>query len=475
MRAGGRALLSRDPETPVLRLSQPAGFVLALILVVVALGLGIAGAALTVALAGSATSRADTRLTRAQEAAQAAILEARELLAWGGLCGLFEADDAVEWSCGSPVADEVDVALSVRRETGPDGGPLFGCQAVARARWGTGRSAVQVRLAPDRLPAGVTVAGDADVGADLELDGTGLYVGGDVRGREWVEFAPGPDGSRCADRARPVQWEYVGVHAAGHIYDAGIEVHAAGKADPYDTDAVTGGSACATAVSDGALSSLCAHAWLDCPPGGSPLDLEDLATRAAVAGPAPSPLSGRVVVVRPAAGGADIVGLWPRGDASQQLTLVVLGDAQMGSAGAAAPDAGTQAPTTVLCGALVVTGTLTVQGPSVVQGSVSAGTLRVDGPLGVTVSPDWCAEPPPGFLTTHVVGVVSPAPCRAVSCLRRRETGCHERTQRGKDFSHVRVPVLCGRRQVDSRFAYRCTGRSSTEVSPRRIGGSWSL
>jgi hypothetical protein len=74
------------------------------------------------------------------------------------------------------------------------------------------------------------------------------------------------------------------------------------------------------------------------------------------------------------------------------LTVVVLGDAVL-AAGGGPDDAG-------LClhGVLVVTGSLTVQTPALVEGSLGAGALQVAAPLVVQLAAGWRDAPPPGAL-----------------------------------------------------------------------------
>ncbi len=93
---------------------------------------------------------------------------------------------------------------------------------------------VQMRQEP--FACGLVVTGDVEAAAPLRVDGSGLYCGGSVRGREWISFGSA-GGQPAADGVHGDLWSQAGVHALGGIWIRGAEEHGGGATPaPEDTD-----------------------------------------------------------------------------------------------------------------------------------------------------------------------------------------------------------------------------------------------
>src|SRR5450830_846122 len=96
---------------------------------------------------------------------------------------------------------------------------------------------LQLRAEP--VPQGLVAAGDVELQAPLRVAGSGLYCGGCLRGREWLELGS----LDPADGVHGDVWPQAGLHTLGGVWSAGEEIHAgpeAGAEYPYDTDMHTG-------------------------------------------------------------------------------------------------------------------------------------------------------------------------------------------------------------------------------------------
>jgi hypothetical protein len=239
-----------------------------------------------------------------------------------------------------------------------------------------------VLVTPDGLPRGLVVRGDADLQAGVSLTGCGLYAGGDVSGREHVVCPPGI-GSPPGDLAYDGLWTAAGVHAVGHIVADGAEEHVRGAAPAADSDADTGTvppAALVAAPAPATIADWRVHATdpgAALGPEGLDLSLLDTASPP-VPGDPLLPAGGRVYVAAAPPGAAGLALSGQRAAAPQAcpVTVVVLGDCTVTTG------AGTTAA--ALSGALVVTGTLTVDAPLRVCGGLYAGRLVVRAPLQVT-------------------------------------------------------------------------------------------
>ncbi len=271
--------------------------------------------------------------------------------------------------------------------------------AVAGDAWPRVRARVDVRsgrarrvldagmdLRAELWASGVVCAGDAEVAAPLVVTGSGVYVGGSLRGRELVGFSQGagpatPAGAP-ADVVHGDVYPEAAVHARAGIYAHGAEIHEPPVQDewPFDTDEHTAGSGCADCVARPWAAFLAAAAEHGASLGaafdGTTLRLDQLDLPASGS----ERENGRCVITPPL-DEVRVVGSLPV-DAGR-LLLVVRGDAVLGD----------DASETALAGALVVCGELRVAGDSRIAGSVYAGRVRVTAPLRVVVSSDWREYP----------------------------------------------------------------------------------
>ena len=71
--------------------------------------------------------------------------------------------------------------------------PRLRAQLETRAGAARRRTDLTVELRAEPWTAGITCAGDVDAGEELVVSGSGVYVGGSLRGRENVAFATDAD------------------------------------------------------------------------------------------------------------------------------------------------------------------------------------------------------------------------------------------------------------------------------------------
>ena len=358
------------------------------VLVAVAIAAAAASTLFGLVWAADSGAAADDALQRASAAAGQSIAGLADELVWGGLSALWHgAGQAV---CQA-TQNGASVDGSVRRISDGSGEDRFQLAVIAHRGTAVAELRRVVRVRATGIPMGLTVSGDLSVNAALMLDGCGAYVAGDVRGRDHVTISVGATGL-APDRARPERWAQAGVHAGGRIYDGGGEVHSGEAADPADTDACTGDNVVATPLwplGDGTLAVLRDHGgerW--CAPPANRLALTDVALGL----PEPSaPQTGCVVLVHASGPPLQLEGWRDLSKAAPQVTVVVFGDAVLVS-----PQEPGEPDGVALSGSLLVTGTLTVEAPTVVIGSLSAGRLVVHAPTTVLVPQGWSQTPPPG-------------------------------------------------------------------------------
>ena len=270
--------------------------------------------------------------------------------------------------------------------------------------------AAVLELRAAAVPQGVVTAGDVELRAPLRVIGSGLYSGGSVRGREWLTFeSPAAMGTATpptppADGVHGDLWTEAGAHALGSLLSAGVETHGASGASQgylYDTDLHTGDNdvarfvaapggatllalrdaavAPAAALSDGVLDL--ARLPLSLPPGLAPGAWED----------------GYVVVAAvPKGEEVHVVGVRPLG--ACPVVVVIEGDAALGEVGVE----------TAYDGALLVTGSLRICGPSILHGHLFAGELLVVAPAAVELAGDWRRRPLPGLVAPVVASLSGP-------------------------------------------------------------------
>lgn len=250
---------------------------------------------------------------------------------------------------------------------------------------------LQLRAEP--VPQGMVAGGDVELQAPLRVTGSGLYCGGCLRGREWLKFGS----LDPADGVHGDVWPQAGLHALGGVWSAGEEIHAgpgAGGEYPYDTDMHTGDNEVSRFVAPPDASLLIALRDDAVAPGAAlqdgALDLARLPLSRPLGSGAGSGEDGYVVVATAAEGEElRLVGARPPG--ACPIVLVVQGAAAMGERGVP----------TAFDGALLVSGSLRVCGPSVLGGHLFARDLLVSAPLSVELASDWRMR--------RLAGLVSPA------------------------------------------------------------------
>ncbi len=375
------------------------GFALLAALLVASIAALATATLVAVTLSAAAIAADDGAAGRADDAARTGVTDALERLRWGWLTADAAslparygpvACDGGSYSVvvSSPASDDLLPQLGPAAALGAADPGVAVCRIDATGVCGQASRTIRAMalITPDGLPRGLVVAGDARLGASVELTGCGLYAGCDVDGREQVSCGAGGALAPPADLAYDGLWPLAGVHAGGHIVVAGAEEHApgAGPAPVADTDADTGVVPPTALVAPPTAVTIADWRSHATDPGGAlgagGLDLGQRGTMApppAGAGPA-SPYGGLVYVVSAPQAAAGLA-LWGRradAPAACPVTLVVLGDCTVTASLAAAQAAFT--------GALVVTGTLTVGAPLRVVGGVYAGRLVVRAPLQVT-------------------------------------------------------------------------------------------
>jgi hypothetical protein len=256
------------------------------------------------------------------------------------------------------------------------------------------RDELIVEARAEEWATGVTCTGDAEFGAPAEMSGSGVYVGGCVRGREHVAFVSGAAGvtvsgapADCCRRGG----QAAAVHAAAGIFSGGVEVHddAAPGTHADDGDLHTGESLPAEWVAGPSPEFLAAARNEAGAPGpaldGGVLRLDQVAP----AGPE-GLLQGRCLLLPP---GAEVCIEGEAPAEAGRLLVVVQGDAVVGQPGG----------TVSLDGALVVRGRLTVRGEFLLRGSLHAGSLETRSRLTVTLDPGWRGRLLPGAARPVVV------------------------------------------------------------------------
>ena len=390
------------------RVTGPAvherGYAMLAALVVVALAFLVVGTCLALVSSATRVRAADETSATTLALAERGLADARERIRWGWAgrqaAGVAEMSPHVAADGGTytitlerlaelpaPVPSSSPTAAGVAVPPGTRSYRVEVGAAVGKARRDL-RALVVV--SPVALPRGLAVERDLETGDLVEVSGCGVYVGGDVRGREHIVVGS-PSGR---DEALPETYATPGVHAAGGIFAAGVEEHEGGAAPAVDSDPHVGGAPPTSSWRSpppSVLGDLAGHAASPAAAlVGDTLSLDALPAAPDVSGAAGS-ADGVIVVIRaPAAGGGlRIEGVRPAPPAACALTLVVEGDATV-----TAPAA--------LGGELVITGTLRVEAPLAVSGSLAAGALAVASPLRVDLASGWAEQPPPGSLATAV-------------------------------------------------------------------------
>lgn len=372
------------------------GYALLAVLVVTALAAVFAAAAVAAVSAQQSIVRADVASARAQAAAREALarvcLELRRhpSALEGELSSSGVSFGGATWQASWVAADRgpsISWPAAAVRVEGWCGEARKGLSAV-----------LQLRAEP--VPQGLVAGGDVELQAPLRVTGSGLYCGGCVRGREWLEFGS----LEPADGVHGDVWPQAGAHALGGVWSAGEEIHAgpeAGAESPYDTDMHTGDNEVARLVAPPDASLLVAVRDAAIAPGEAlhddVLDLAQLPlSRPLSAGAGPG--DDGYVVVATAAEGAELRLVGARPPGACPIVLVVQGAAALGE----------PSVPTAFDGALLVLGSLRVCGPSVLRGHLFARDLLVSAPLSLELAGDWRMRPLSGLVSPVVVSLDGP-------------------------------------------------------------------
>lgn len=267
-------------------------------------------------------------------------------------------------------------------------------QVQAEAGMARRRGEVALELRAEPWATGVTCEGDADVAAELVVSGSGVYVGGCLRGRENVRFTADAgivtsDGLP-ADGVRSDVFPAAAVHGGVGIYARGVEIHEAGASAEFadDTDRHAGPTVLPEWLEGPSAAFL--RVGAEAQPLGpwyqdARLRLDEIPPPAADVG------SGGRCIVLPAVDEVVLEGsLSP---AAGRLLVVVRGDAVVGQPGASVE----------LDGGLVVLGRLRVRGELALSGPLHARALSVEAPTRVAVLPGWRLRPLAGASVPTVV------------------------------------------------------------------------
>jgi len=378
--------------------SSQRGYALLAALVVTALAAVFAAAAVAAVSARQSIVGADVANVRAQAAARQGLarvcLELRRHPAalQGELSSSAVSGDDAAWRASWVAADAGAGALWPAAAVQVEGS----CGAARRTL-----SAV-LRLRAEPVPQGLVTAADVELQAPLLITGSGLYTGGCLRGREWLEFGGGT--IPAADGVHGDVWPQAGVHALGGVWAVGEEVHAgpqAGLEYAYDTDMHAGDNDVSQFVAPPHASLLVALRDAAVAPGAAlqdgVLDLAQLPlSRPLSAGGGPGE-DGYVVVATPAQDAAlRVVGTRPLG--ACPIVLVVQGAAALGEPGVP----------TAFDGALLVLGSLHVCGPSTLRGHLYARDFLVSAPLSLELAGDWRTRPLAGLVSPVLISLDGP-------------------------------------------------------------------
>lgn len=351
-------------------------------------------------LAAAATDGADRGREACAASAEAGLARLVGQLRWG----MVAADASAEFD-DATVQPSVTTRLSVAPALTVDDGTVFrrlSLSAVSSAGVARVARRATVRLRPGSLPHGLAAAGDLVVLAPVEVAGCGVYVGGDVYGRELIRFA-GAGGPLDAppDLLYPEVYSAVAVHAGGAIFTAEGEVHDL-TTPSLDTDVHVGETDAvrlSALPSPAVLAALRRHAVA----AGAALTGDELRVDLLPAQPAPGadPRAGVVVSIAAAEhpGPLVVTGRRPPPPLACPLVLIVEGDAVLGDEASVAVDE----VACELCGALLATGSLRVAAGTRLTGSLAGAGVVVGAPLGLTLDEAWLAWPPAGCRVFEVL------------------------------------------------------------------------
>jgi hypothetical protein len=284
--------------------------------------------------------------------------------------------------------------------------PQVSLDLKASAGSACARLSAVIELRAESCAQGVVVSEDAEFRAPVDVTGSGIYCGGSVRGREWLRFGADAEthagASPAVDCVHNDRWPVAGVHAAGGIWAAGEEIHQSGPPDLWsaDTDTHTGETGLAALTDPPRADLVCFMRERAAAPGEAlrddVLDLAKLPDEPSEQESAESGGAGYIVFVRPVDGIVRIIG--ERTAGACPLTLVVDGDAQVGSAGCE----------TRTDGALIVLGALDVSGPLWLDGHLQARSLSIRASAHLVTPTGWRQHPEAGLAVPTIVSQEGP-------------------------------------------------------------------
>ncbi|MGE5229980.1 MAG: hypothetical protein ACM3MJ_09705 [Deltaproteobacteria bacterium] len=338
-----------------------------------------------------AVEGSDASAWRAQSLERSALARTSGLLRWRPLLSGSAAGGDVSagqswetaWTAAPPLAGDRWPRLRVQVST-----------AAGKARR---RDLLSVLLRAEPWASGVTCPADVEVAAPLVVGGSGVYVGGCLRGRENVSFeeaagaVPGTLAGGPADVVHGETFPTAAVHGGAGIFELGAEIHEVPDAASYaeDTDRHTGlpvpedwvvGPSAEFLLAASAAAVSAGPAWTD-----ATLHLDQIG-----AATGPEAITGRCILLPPV---DEITLLGALEPAAGRLLIIVPGDATVGSPG----------ETTLLSGGLVVRGHLRVRGELLLEGSLHAGSIAIDAPTRVVVHADWRNRPLAGAAMMTIV------------------------------------------------------------------------
>ena len=383
--------------------SSQRGYALLAALLVTALAAVFAAAAVAAVSARQSIVGADLANVRAQAGVKQAL--ARVCLE------LRRHPAALEGTLSSPGVSSAEATWQASW-VAADGvaGMLWPAAAVVvKGSYGDARKALSavLQLRAEPVPQGLVTGADVELQAPLRVTGSGLYCGGCLRGREWLEFgslAPAGGATPPVDGVHADIWPQAGVHALGGVWSASEEIHAglgAGAEYPYDTDMDTGHNEVSQFVAARGTPLLVTLRDDAVAPGAAlhdgVLDLAQLPL-SRPPGSAVGAWDDGFVVVATAAEGAELGLVGARLPGACPIVLVVQGAAALGE----------PSEPTAFDGALLVFGSLRVSGPSVLRGHLFARDLLVSAPLSLELASDWRSRQLAGLVSPIVVSLDGP-------------------------------------------------------------------
>ncbi len=394
------------------RSRRERGFTMLVVLLVGAVAALASASLVAAALSASMTDAADRGRDACAAAADAAVTQLVEQVRWGAAAASFmavvEADD---------LRPPVETAMQVAPGVSADDGAVFTAldlTAESRACGARVARRLSVRLRPGTVPHGLAATGDLVVLAPIEIVGCGVYVGGDVVGREWIAFGNSTsdaDGAVEAlappDLLHPELYALAAVHAGGAIYTAEGEIHDLPE-PTLDTDVHVGepfAADLAAQPTTAALARLRQHSIepgdaLSDPFGDATLHVDLLPSQPPAGA---DPHAGFIVYVAEddRRGPLLVTGVRLEPPFACPVVVIVEGDTILGGE----PLEDGDAPVCTFSGALLSTGALSVAAPTRMTGSLAAAEIVAAAPLCLTLDDEWLAWPPAG--------------CRAFEVLRR--------------------------------------------------------